>query len=118
MSTGHTINEANTVIFLNVPYRSTDYEQASDRCYRIGQDTTVYVYRLLLDTNPENNLSTRMSDILKWSREQFGQIVDGAPADAEVNQLAKNMLTGDDSSFIDSAKDLVNVVADRLRRLF
>ena len=77
MSTGHTINEANTVIFLNVPFRSTDYDQASERCYRIGQDTDVYIYKLVLDTGDQHNLSTRMQDILSWSKEQFGQIVDG-----------------------------------------
>lgn len=83
MSTGHTINEANTVVFLNVPFRSTDYEQASERCYRIGQDTDVYIYKLVLDTGDEPNLSTRMQDILSWSKEQFGQIVDGDDGPAE-----------------------------------
>lgn len=118
MSTGHTINEANTVIFLNVPYRSTDYEQASDRCYRIGQDTTVYVYRLLLDTKPDGNLSTRMNDILKWSKEQFGQIVDGIPQDAEVHGIISKLMDGNTTNIIEAARDLVNIAADRLRRLF
>lgn len=75
MSTGHTLNSANTVIFLNVPFRSVDYEQASDRCYRIGQDTEVYIYKLVLDTGEEPNLSTRMQDILAWSKEEFSTIV-------------------------------------------
>lgn len=118
MSTGHTINEANTVIFLNVPYRSTDYEQASDRCYRIGQDTTVYVYRLLLDTKPDGNLSTRMNDILKWSKEQFGQIVDGIPQDAEVHGIINKLMDGNTTNIIEAARDLVNIAADRLRKLF
>ena len=75
MSTGHTLNSANTVIFLNVPFRSVDYEQASDRCYRIGQDTEVYIYRLVLDTGNEPNLSTRMQDILAWSKKEFDTIM-------------------------------------------
>lgn len=75
MSTGHTITEANTAIFLNVPFRSVDYAQASDRIYRIGQDSTVYIYKLTLDTGSEPNLSTRMQDIIAWSREQFESIV-------------------------------------------
>ena len=62
---------------MNVPFRSTDYDQASERCYRIGQDTDVYIYKLVLDTGDQYNLSTRMQYILSWSREQFGQIVDG-----------------------------------------
>lgn len=75
MSTGHTLNSANTVIFLNVPFRSVDYEQASDRCYRIGQDTEVYIYKLVLDTGEAPNLSTRMQDILAWSKDEFSAIV-------------------------------------------
>lgn len=75
MSTGHTIIEANTVIFLNVPFRSVDYEQASDRVYRIGQDTEVYIYKLVLDTGSKPNLSTRMQDIIAWSKESFNTIV-------------------------------------------
>ena len=82
MSTGHTLNSANTVIFLNVPFRSVDYEQASDRCYRIGQDTEVYIYKLVLDTGNEPNLSTRMQDILAWSKQEFSTIVgDRLPED-------------------------------------
>ena len=75
MSTGHTITEANTVIFLNVPFRSVDYDQASDRVYRIGQDCDVYIYKLVLDTGSEPNLSTRMQDIIAWSKESFDTII-------------------------------------------
>ena len=75
MATGHTLNEANTVIFLNNTFRSVDKTQAMNRCYRIGQDTTVYVYTLILDTGDEPNLSTRMQDILDWSQSQFEAIV-------------------------------------------
>ena len=86
MSTGHTILEANTVIFLNVPFRSVDYEQASDRVYRIGQDTEVFIYKLILDTGNEPNLSTRMHDIINWSKEQFDAIVgDAVDVDDDLN---------------------------------
>lgn len=87
MSTGHTINEANTVIFLNVPFRSVDYEQASDRCYRIGQDTDVYIYKLILDTGTEPNLSTRMHEIIKWSKEQFDDIIGDQEASASMEHF-------------------------------
>ena len=75
MSTGHTITEANTVIFLNVPFRSVDYDQASDRVYRVGQDVPVYIYKLVLDTGNLPNLSTRMNDIISWSKDAFNAIV-------------------------------------------
>lgn len=77
LSTGATLTVANTVVFVNKPWRSIEYQQASDRVHRIGQDTEVYIYTMLLDTGKEGNLSTRMEDIMKWSDEQFGAIVDG-----------------------------------------
>ena len=113
MSTGHTINEANTVIFLNVPFRSTDYDQASERCYRIGQDTDVYIYKLILDTGEKHNLSTRMQDILSWSKEQFGQIVDGEfDQDADVANFMQAIEHPTDGLF-----DYMKSVVSKIRSL-
>ena len=75
--TGVTIVVANTMIFLNKPFRFTDYLQASDRIHRIGQDTEVYIYTVLLDTGEKGNLSTRMEEIMVWSAKQFGELVGG-----------------------------------------
>lgn len=75
MSTGHTILVANTVIFLNVPFRSVDYDQASDRIYRVGADAPCYIYKLVLDTNGKPNLSTRMQSIIEWSKQSFNAII-------------------------------------------
>ena len=61
-----------------------DYEQASDRCYRIGQDTEVYIYKMVLDTGEEPNLSTRMQDILAWSKNEFQTIMGDAEMPDEV----------------------------------
>lgn len=76
LSTGATLTAANTVIFLNKPWRSIEYQQASDRVHRIGQDTDCDIISLVLDTGKEANLSTRMEDIMQWSSDQFDQIVD------------------------------------------
>ena len=109
LSTGHTIVEANTVIFLNVPYRSVDYQQASDRVYRIGQDADVYIYKLLLDTGEEPNLSTRMHDILTWSKEQFGAIIEGEIENDEVNNVVNQLCLGGENIF-NIAKKLINII--------
>jgi SNF2 family DNA or RNA helicase len=77
MATGVTLIEANTLIFLNMPWRYTDYQQASDRIHRIGQDTPVYIYTLTLDTGGSANLSTRMDEIVQWSKDMFKGIVEG-----------------------------------------
>ena len=109
LSTGHTIVECNTVIFLNVPFRSVDYYQASDRVYRIGQDADVYIYKLILDTGSKPNLSTRMQDILQWSKEQFTQLIgDDGNLIEDMDDNVKDMMNGlnnlDESIFDRSRK--------------
>lgn len=93
LSTGATLTAANTVIFLNKPWRSIEYQQASDRVHRIGQDTDCVIISLVLDTGKEGNLSTRMEDIMNWSADQFQQIVEEQVVDkdelAQVKQLFK-----------------------------
>jgi SNF2 family DNA or RNA helicase len=76
LSTGVTLVEANTIIFINPPWRSTDKQQAEDRIHRIGQDSTVYIYNYTLDTGGEPNLSTRMDDIIDWSKSLFSAIME------------------------------------------
>lgn len=75
LSTGVTLIEANTVFFIDRPWRWADYEQGSDRVYRIGQNEDVHIYSLVLDTGNEPNLSTRMAEIVKWSETMFTGIV-------------------------------------------
>jgi len=75
LSTGVTIIEANTVVFLNKPWRITDYEQAYSRVHRIGQDVNVNIYNFSLDTGDKDNLSTRMESIIEWSKQMFEGIV-------------------------------------------
>ena len=70
MSTGVTVICANTIIFLNKPFRSRDVDQCVARSYRLGQTEQVYVYTIVLDTGSESNLSDRMSEILAWSEDQ------------------------------------------------
>ena len=77
LSTGVTLIEANQMFFFGTPWRSADYDQCCDRIYRIGQNTDVNIYNVLLDTGGKENLSTRMNDILKWSGEMSTSMIDG-----------------------------------------
>ena len=77
LSTGVTLTEANQMFFFGTPWRSADYNQCCDRIYRIGQNTAVDIYNVLLDTGNELNLSTRMNDILNWSDNMFTSMIDG-----------------------------------------
>jgi SNF2 family DNA or RNA helicase len=77
LSTGVTLTEANQMFFFGTPWRSADYNQCCDRIYRIGQNTAVDIYNVLLDTGNELNLSTRMNNILNWSDNMFTSMIDG-----------------------------------------
>lgn len=77
LATGVTLVEANTAIFLNDPWRDADKEQASNRIWRIGQDTPCDVITVHLDTGSTKNLSDRTTDILEWSKNLTDQIVNG-----------------------------------------
>lgn len=77
LSTGVTLTEANQMFFFGTPWRSADYNQCCDRIYRIGQNTDVDIYNVLLDTGSDLNLSTRMNEILNWSDEMFNNMVEG-----------------------------------------
>jgi|GEM_PF-3093024 len=91
LSTGVTLVEANTIVFLNQPWRYTDRNQAEDRVHRIGQDTPVFVYTFILDTGIKENLSTRMEDIVSWSKDMFSGIV-GEEASADFNREVSRLL--------------------------
>lgn len=84
---------ANNVVMLNLPFRDKDYSQTIARTDRIGQDTQVYVWEVLLDTGLEPNISTRAKDIMEWSQAQVMAIMgyDNTPANT---QMAKELSTG------------------------
>ena len=84
LSTGATLTAANRLIFLNKPWRSIEYQQASDRIHRIGQDTPVDIISLVLDTGKEGNLSTRMEEVMAWSNSLFSAIVDGETSTEQI----------------------------------
>lgn len=78
------LTEANTVIFLNLPFRSGTYDQAVKRANRIGQTKDVHLYEVTLDTGSEENISTRNLDILKWSEEQVSILMGDKKGEMEV----------------------------------
>ena len=75
LATGVTLTEANTVVFLNDPWRDADKTQASNRVWRIGQDTPCHEFTLHLFTSGYVNLSDRTANILDWSRRMTDALV-------------------------------------------
>jgi hypothetical protein len=71
LSTAVPLVMANTVVLLNSPFRAHDYEQATSRVDRIGQDTPVRIFNTYLDTGDKPNISTRSQEIMQWSKDQI-----------------------------------------------
>lgn len=61
MGTGHTLTQANYVIFVDTPWTQADFNQAEDRCYRIGQNKSVTVITLICN----DSYDLRVKDILQ-----------------------------------------------------
>lgn len=86
LSTAVPLITANTIIYINLPYRSYIKEQSTARIYRLGQDTQTFIYEVYLDTGDQPNLSTRSIDILEWSKKQV-QAIMGVNDDIDWDEL-------------------------------
>lgn len=80
MGVGVTLTEASQMFFFGPPWRSTDFEQASDRIWRIGQTVPVTIWTARLKS-AKANLSDRMQDILEWSSRMFGTAITASDID-------------------------------------
>lgn len=74
MGVGVTLTEASQMFFFGPPWRSTDYEQAAMRIWRIGQTEAVDITTVMLKSS-KPNLSDRMQQILEWSSRMFGAAI-------------------------------------------
>ena len=72
LGTGFTLNEANTVIFLDEPFTSADKQQAEDRCHRIGTNGTVNIITLMC----KDTVDERIHNIVKSKEALSSQVVD------------------------------------------
>lgn len=75
IGTGVTLTEASQMFFFGPPWRQADFDQCSDRIHRIGQTDDVYIYNVILNTGNGLNLSTRMDNILQWSKKMTDAVI-------------------------------------------
>ena len=72
LGTGFTLNEANTVIFLDEPWTSADKQQAEDRCHRIGTKGTVNIITLMC----KDTIDEKVHKIVSTKQELADKVVD------------------------------------------
>lgn len=97
LGTGVTLTEASQMFFFGPPWRQADFDQCSDRIHRIGQTDDVYIYNVILNTGSSLNLSTRMEDILQWSKNMTDAVIT-ATDNSEIDDVNfDNMLFANES---------------------
>ena len=77
------VTTASTIIMLNTPFRVHEYTQAVARAHRLGQDTTVSIVNIHLDTGGIPSIHGRSSEIMEWSKKQVNSMM-GFDSTAEI----------------------------------
>ena len=72
LGTGVTLTSANNVIFFDHPWSMAIYEQAVDRCHRIGQKNSITVYNLIT----KDTIDERVWNIVKEKGELSDAVID------------------------------------------
>lgn len=86
LSTGVRLTAGNVVICLDLPFRMYTYNQAISRVWRLGQDSTVNIYIVTLDTDGEPNINSRNVDIITFFKNEIEKITGyKAGIDLDVN---------------------------------
>lgn len=74
MGTGHTLTAASYMIFVDTPWTQADFNQASDRIYRIGQKNACTIITLI--TN--DSYDERVAEILDRKEQLAGYLTDNS----------------------------------------
>lgn len=104
MGIGVTLTEASQMFFFGTPWRSTDFEQACDRIWRIGQTEQCDIFTVMCQSK-QKNLSDRMQDILEWSNQMFDTAITAAEVGDDVPPEAETALLGNESYHVINIDD-------------
>ena len=73
MGTGIDLYAGTIEIFLDIPWTMGVYQQAVDRCHRIGQKNNVTIYNLIC----KNTIDERIQEIVNKKGQLSDNIIDG-----------------------------------------
>jgi len=74
MGTGLTLTAGTVEIFLDEPWNKALYDQATDRCHRVGQKHNVTIYNLMC----KNTIDERIHELVQKKGAMSDALVDGA----------------------------------------
>lgn len=74
ISTGHHLVVADTIVIMDLPFRTYLLDQAIARSWRKGQENIVKVIYPKLITGNEPNINSRNVDILKWAKDAVEEV--------------------------------------------
>ena len=83
--TGITLTKAHSVIFIDTPWTPGDFDQACDRCYRIGTDKPVFIYVLICS----NTFDERVWEIVQDKDAIASYTIDKEVSDQTIEHLRK-----------------------------
>ncbi len=83
--TGITLTAASYLIFIDTPFTYAEFEQASDRIYRIGTKDSVFIYNLIA----KNTIDERVWEIVNDKEALADYIVDEKITEKGINSLRK-----------------------------
>lgn len=88
MGTGVTLTAATYEIFIDSCWTARLEQQCEDRCYRVGTQNTVTVYKLIC----QNTIDERVNDIIKTKEALSSYMIDNQISDTSIEQLRKYIL--------------------------
>jgi SNF2 family DNA or RNA helicase len=89
MGTGLTLTAGSVEIFLDHPWNRALYDQAVDRCHRIGQKSNITVYNLLT----KNTIDERIWELVCKKGKMADAIVDGQLNNMDRSDLVDYLLS-------------------------
>lgn len=89
MGTGHTLNRASYMIFLDTPWTYGVFDQSCDRIHRIGSKNPVFIYNLIAT----NTIDEKVKYLLEKKKAISEFIVDGV-LDDNTYEILKDYIEG------------------------
>lgn len=83
MGTGLTLTAGTVEIFMDEPWNRALYDQAVDRCHRVGQNNNVTIYNLLC----KDTIDERIHELIQQKGAMSDMLVDGKPVGDKVALL-------------------------------